>query len=116
MYDESFENRRNLARILAHEFAHELYRKFSDTEKDQYRTAAEWLLVRKPGSGEYRLIPNRDDTAYVEDDGLESMTEDFSNNIEYFLFEPKTLQQKTPKVHEWISKKFSDSFKVVKGR
>jgi hypothetical protein len=115
VYDRAFGKKTNLARILAHEFAHEMYRRLSDTEKDQYRVAAEWLLPRIPGTGEYQLIPNRDDAAYVEEDGSESMTEDFSNNVEYFLFEPKALQKKTPRVYEWIKKKFGDNFKA-KGR
>jgi hypothetical protein len=66
------------------------------------------------GSG-YQLIPNRDTDAYVEDDGMESMTEDFSNNVEYYLFDPQTLERKTPKVYEWLKKKFGDNFKIARG-
>jgi hypothetical protein len=61
------------------------------------------------------LVPNRDDASFVEEDGPESLPEDFSNNIEYYLFEPETLRRKAPKIHDWIKKKFGDSFKLSKG-
>ncbi len=115
-YDLAFGPKENLTRIFAHELAHEVYRQLSNVEKDQYRKAADWLLVKNPQATLlYELIPNRDSDAYVANDGPESMTEDFSNNIEYFLFEPETLQKKTPKVYNWIKEKFGDTFSITKG-
>jgi hypothetical protein len=117
LYESAFASKQNLTRILAHEFAHEVYRQLSNANKDEYRIAADWLLVKNPrADGGYQLVPNRDNDQYVEEDGLESLSEDFSNNIEYFLFDPETLQKKTPKAYQWIKKHFNDNFKVVKGR
>ena len=44
------------------------------------------------------------------------MTEDFSNNIEYFLIETTVLQKKAPKVHAWIKQHFGEKFKLSKGK
>jgi Mlc titration factor MtfA (ptsG expression regulator) len=52
----------------------------------------------------------------VEEDGAIDIGEDFSNNIEYFLFEPTKLKAKTPKVYQWIKEKYGDSFKPRKGK
>ena len=30
--------------------------------------------------------------------------EDFANNVEYYLFEPNVLKEKTPKAFNWIIK------------
>lgn len=118
VYDAAFNSKVNLARVLAHEFAHEVYRQLSYAELDDYRKAADWLNIKIPqstGGNKFQSIPNRDSDAYVEEDGTESLTEDFSNNVEYFLFDPQTLKKKTPKVYEWIQKKFGDNFKIRKG-
>ena len=52
---------------------------------------------------------------YVEDDGKEGPDEDFSNNIEYYLFKPDQLRSKSPKVYEWIRKRYGDSFRIERG-
>ena len=115
IYDSAFKAKANLSRILAHEFAHEVFRQFSDTEKDQFRMAADWLLVKDPRAAKGMMsIPNRDSDQYVEQDGMESLTEDFSNDIDYFLFEPTVLRKKSPKVYDWIGKKFGDTFTIVR--
>jgi hypothetical protein len=76
---------------------------------------AEWSIARHARSpGGRKLVPMREKNAFVEDDGSESMGEDFSNNIEHFLFNSHTLKQKTPNVYEWIGKNFGDTFKVIK--
>ena len=49
-----------------------------------------------PRTRQRKYFPNRG--GYVEEDGRESITEDFSNNIEYYLFDPGALKVKTPKV------------------
>ncbi|MCM2322221.1 MAG: hypothetical protein NDJ90_03060 [Oligoflexia bacterium] len=116
VYDPAFDPKENLARVLAHEFAHEAYRQLPNAAKNSYRVAAEWLLVRNPSlPGGYVFVPNRDPEAFVAEDGPETMTEDFSNNVEYFLFEPQVLHRKTPKVYDWIKAKFGDNFKLGRG-
>lgn len=115
IYDAAFSSKTNLTRVLSHEFAHELYRQLSVADKTAYAKTAGWLAVKLSSTTSPRWIPTRDNSAYVENDGPESMTEDFSNNIEYFLFDSQVLQRKTPKVFNWIKKKFGDNFKLVKG-
>jgi hypothetical protein len=113
VYDPAFTKEQNLARILGHEMAHELYRHLSVDDKRNYLFAADWLPYKNTKTGEWLLIPNRDQ--YVAEDGKESPTEDFSNNIEYYLFDPDALKVKSPKVYDWIQKKFGDTFKLAKG-
>ena len=113
LYDPAFDPKQNLTRILAHEFAHEIFRQYSKSEEINYLAAADWIVFRNTKTGETRFIPNRDN--YVEDDGKESPSEDFSNNLEYYLFDPNTLKEKTPKVFDWIQNKFGANFKLVKG-
>jgi hypothetical protein len=114
LYDAAFQEDQNLARILAHEFAHKLYRQFYGTPMTKkYADVAEWKLAEIRGTKEKILYPNRD--GFVAEDGKEGPDEDFSNNIEYFLFDPKLLKTKTPKVYDWISRKYGDKFKVRDG-
>ncbi len=112
LYDEAFGENQKMARVLGHEFAHELYSQFSDDEKDSYNKTADWI-TRDLRSGGKIFIPVRD--GYVEDDGQESPGEDFANNIEYYLFNPEKLQILSPKVYEWIHTHYGDNFKLGKG-
>lgn len=41
-------------------------------------------------------------------DGKESPTEDFSNNIEYFMFDVKKLKTFNPSIYEWIERTYGD--------
>ncbi len=51
---------------------------------------------------------------FVEEDGKEGPNEDFSNNVEYFLFEPSVLKIRSPKVYEWFSGKYGDKLQLRK--
>jgi len=117
LYDAAFSSKQNLSRILAHEFAHQLYRQFYDDEDKgaSYAKAADWIPVRMAGADKTILMakPSRE---FVENDGEDGPAEDFGNNIEYFLFNPKELKTKTPKIYDWISKRYGDKFKIGKGR
>ena len=112
LYDEAFGERQNMARVLAHEFAHELYSQFSDSETDDYNKVADWITRDLP-SGRKMIIPNRD--GYVEEDGQDNPGEDFANNIEYYLFNPENLKILSPKVYEWIHAHYGDNFNIGKG-
>lgn len=114
IYDSAFAKNSNLSRILAHELAHELYRQIPDANTETYLKASGWLIVIDPLTRRKTAYPNRDQ--YVEEDGPESDTEDFSNNIEYFLFNPDRLQKVTPGAYNWISKKYGDKSKLAKER
>jgi len=108
LYDTAFDENSNLARILAHELSHQVYKDFPDKIQDQYRDATDWSRL-KVGDKFY-------DAArwfgFVDDDGKISPTEDFANNVEYFLFEPAKLNAVTPGAYRWIEKHFGDRFKI----
>lgn len=97
LYDSAFVNTAELklSRMLAHELAHELFdRHLSGEDRKDYG---------------YRL---QRECCYVEPDGKISPDEDFANNIEYFLFDSKTLERMTPHAARWIKKRFGDNFKL----
>jgi len=109
LYDTAFNENRNLARVLAHEFSHEKYDDFSDQERQDYRRETGWKRYKLPDGREVdvpRLF------GYVEEDGKLFPSEDFANNVEYFLFDPGKLKEETPKAYNWIQKHFGDKFKV----
>jgi Mlc titration factor MtfA (ptsG expression regulator) len=100
--------------VLAHEFAHKLYGQFIDTDRGKgYADAAEWQTFINPQTKEHFLTTLR--YHFVEEDGINGPDEDFSNNIEYFLFDPKKLNAKSPKIYDWIQKKYGSKFKLGKG-
>lgn len=113
IYDAAFKDKQVLSRILAHEFAHELFRQFPDVKRTDYATSTGWKIAISPTTGRYKFIPLRFD--YVEEDGPESVTEDFANNIEYHLFEREKLRKTTPKAYDWFGKVFGDKLKLGKG-
>ena len=114
LYDPAFQTRQNLTRILAHEFAHKLYRHFYDIDRGQeYARIADWKSYTNPKTAEKVIYTFRDQ--FVEEDGSFGPDEDFSNNIEYFLFEPKKLKKVSPKIYDWIEKKYGPKFKIGKG-
>ena len=74
--------------------------------------SGEHQVVKTP-SGEVVFVPMRE--KFVEDDGKEGPNEDFAKNIEHFLFSPQSLKKQTPKVYDWIRKRYGDKFIPVKG-
>jgi hypothetical protein len=113
IYDRAFAPGTNLARVLAHELAHQVYRQLSNAETEDYLVSNGWVVVKK-SPPPWNVYPLRD--GYVEEDGAELESEDFSNNIEYFLFNPEKLKKVTPSAYEWIRKKYGDKFVIAKGR
>jgi hypothetical protein len=77
--------------------------------KVDYAKAAYWSVsFMGQGLKDPDFFPNRD--GFVEEDGKNSVDEDFANNIQYFLFNQSALKSKTPKVFDWISKRYGDKF------
>jgi hypothetical protein len=109
LYDAAFSSDQNLSRVLAHELAHVLYDRFTQLDARAYNVAARWKVTRTPNRNQV-FIPRMD--GFVEEDGAEGPNEDFSNNIEYFLFNSKILLEKTPKVYDWIRKRYGEKFKL----
>jgi hypothetical protein len=108
LYDSAFNKSNNLARVIAHELAHETYVKLNEADSIDYRTTLNWFTSRR---GNRSTIVSRED-GFVTDDGRVSPEEDFANNIEYFLFEPNVLKSKTPHAFRWIKTHLGDKFKV----
>lgn len=104
LYDSAFENKRNLARIVSHELAHQIYQQLSAEDRRDYGRVAEWS-TEIIGSLVYIDLKR---SGYVEEDSKKDPDEDFANNIEYFLFNRKELEKKSPKVHGWLKRQFGD--------
>lgn len=113
LYDSAFEKNRHLARILAHELAHENYMGLSHSDQKSYRSALGWTSEYEPASRKFFYKERPGD--FVEDDGRQGPREDFANNVEYYLFEPNVLKEKTPKAFDWMKKHFGDKFRIGKG-
>jgi len=114
LYNDAFSIREKLASVLAHEFSHEIYRIISIEKLKKYYKATGWKL-----QGEDRFSPvlDRRKSGYIEKDGRRHPAEDFSNNLEHYLFNPKRLKSVTPSAYHWIKHNFSEKFKIVmKGR
>lgn len=109
IYDAAFETKRNLTQILAHELAHELYRSLSETDVRSYQRATHWF-ERQVGKRTL-VIRGRSEKQFISEDGVDSPAEDFSNNIEHYLFDPKRLEKITSTAHKWIQQRFGDKLK-----
>lgn len=109
LYDSAFDRKSTLSRVLAHEFAHEIYNGLIEDKALEYRLATNWLAAKEK-SGKIKYYSRKDD--YVADDGRVSPEEDFANNVEFFLFDPQKLSKTTPHAFRWIKSYFSDKFKV----
>lgn len=110
LYDPAFESKHKLAQLLAHELAHELYRNLSASDKDSYRKATHWF-EGQVGEKAY-TIRGRSEKTFIEPDGVDSPAEDFSNNIEYYLFNPKKLETVTPSAYKWVQNHYGDMLKL----
>lgn len=110
LYDSAFNKGKTLSRILAHEFAHEIYGNLDVSDAKGYRLTTNWFEVNKNGR---RILISRKD-GFVTDDGRVSPEEDFANNIEFFLFNQSNLRSKTPHAYRWIVDHFGDKFKLRK--
>lgn len=110
LYDKAFSGKYDVARILAHELSHVFYQKMTTAEQVDYAKAAKWKATLWAGLRDIELTLNRKD--FIEEDSQNNPEEDFTNNIEYFLFDSQTLKKKNPQLYDWISKKFGDKLKL----
>jgi hypothetical protein len=51
----------------------------------------------------------------VDPDSANSVEEDFSNNVEFYLFNPSKLKDVSPGAYNWIQSHFGAKFKLGKG-
>lgn len=108
LYDPSFG--RKLDRVLAHEFAHLLYRQLYDANSWlPFAKAAGWRPVPNPETKKLALV----NTSKVinNPDSINSLDEDFSNSVELFIFEPEKLKKESEELHTWFNKTYGDNIK-----
>ncbi|OFZ82172.1 MAG: hypothetical protein A2583_07635 [Bdellovibrionales bacterium RIFOXYD1_FULL_53_11] len=110
LYDDAFSDKRNLARVLAHELLHEYFRGMTKNDAESYRMTTNWYRFGD-ADGKVRWITRGRDS-FVENDGMTSPDEDFANNVEYFLFERNKLKTTTPNAEGWISRRFGPGFRL----
>ncbi len=110
IYNSAFDQKNVLSRVLAHEFAHEIYGNLKVSDARDYRLTTNWFELNKNGK---RLLISRKE-GFVTDDGRVSPEEDFANNMEFFLFEPKKLISETPHAYRWITVAFGDKIQLRK--
>jgi hypothetical protein len=103
IYDRAFNSSNPLDRVLAHELTHVLSEKTWFSKMNKYGNQMGW----KPG----RTRPG----LFAKPDARESLEEDFTVSIEFFLFEPQALKEKTPKAFNWIKGNFGKEVELKKG-
>lgn len=82
LYDLAFRHRDSLARIVAHELSHVIYEELSGEDRASFRQAAGWI-EHESKKGAYKAA---DDKVFIESDSRHSISEDFANHIEHYLF------------------------------
>lgn len=106
LYDIAFMHEDSLAQIISHELAHRLYGKLSADDKKSFISSAGWLKI-----ADTIYIPEKS-KKYIKQDSKTSIEEDFANHIEYFLFKPNILKNKSLSSYKWIQKQFGSKFQV----
>jgi hypothetical protein len=109
LYDTAFGENQRLARVLAHELAHQNYEELNLSEGSSYRSAAGWTSWMDKDRNVFWIPRSK---GFVKEDGQSKPGEDYANNIEYFLFEPELLKRKTPRVYDWIKSRYGDKLKI----
>ena len=112
LYDNAFDDDKNLGQILAHEILHRDYERLSAEDKESYSFAAGWVNISaNPVTPEFVIARK----GLVAPDSANSIEEDYCNNTEAFLFNPSKLKEVSPSSYNWISKHFGATFKLGKG-
>lgn len=110
LYDDAFVKDKNLARIISHELAHAYYNeKLTKDGKREFNTMNGWYTLEESDVN-WKSVGR----IFVEPDGDLSPEEDFTNNIEYYLFNKAKLRSVTPTAVEWIQHHFGDKLKLEK--
>lgn len=104
LYDQAFNKNEQLAIIIVHELAHELYRNLSKTEKEKFQNEMGWTWKSKGAEDAGVWIAGR--SKYVQKDSDTSPDEDFANGVEYYIFDRTRLKFKDPAMHKWLKSKY----------
>jgi hypothetical protein len=109
LYNTIFSESYSLARVLAHELSHEVFRRLTKSERREYFTATNWIPLDHDDNPS---VWARREEGFVEEDGKSSPEEDFANNMEYFLFDREKLKKATPNSYSWFQKRFGEKLKL----
>jgi len=93
LYDETFKG--DIKSIIAHELGHIQYNQLSTIELNEYLLAAGW----KKADSVFAKAPDKN---FSSEDGSAGPDEDFSNDIETFVTNPKKLKKISLKTYEWM--------------
>jgi hypothetical protein len=107
IFPKGFLNSDQLPRVIVHELSHFMIGREWKSHFSKYKKVSGWNSL--PEGRPYR------DGNFVDPDGKFSADEDFANNIEFYLFEPKALKDKSPKIFEWIKTQLGKSLLMEKG-
>jgi hypothetical protein len=98
LYDSAFGDKYVLPQVMAHELSHSLYDRLLKKDRASFLDAADW---RKSSRGNQNRVGRPKET-FIKPHGMDSPSEDFSIDIEYYLFDPERLKKVTPRVYDWI--------------
>ena len=114
LYDLAFDKEQNLARVIAHELAHVLFRGYSPFEDIQARLVSGWTPDWKSeGVESWRPLESK---VHVAHDSRESAEEAFANNLEFYLFEKGRTNVQAPHFANWIDDHYKGKMKLEKKR
>ena len=110
IYNSLFTGSYDLDAIFIHEFAHQYYRTMKPDLQKSYRDSTNWFTSK---SNDKTILASRS-AGFVKEDGKEGPEEDFANNLETYLTDPKTLKNIYAPAFYWIEKNIGD-IKMKKG-
>lgn len=113
LYNRAFGSakRPGLARVLAHELAHEVYRHLNDLDKTAYNFSTSWLDLKT--RKEPVWSNRRNSNEFIRPEGQLGPDEDFAECLEAFLFDPGLLKRRVPYAYVWMKRHFGDKFKLI---
>jgi hypothetical protein len=100
-------NPEQLPRVILHELSHFMIGREWKNQFAKYKEISGWSSL--PEGRAYRSGD------FVDPDGKFSADEDFANNIEFYLFEPKILKEKSPGLYKWIETNLGKFLLLAKG-
>jgi hypothetical protein len=107
LFPKGFLNPDQMPRIILHELSHFMLEREWKSKFSKYKEFSGWNSLS--GRQAYRSGD------FVDPDGRFSADEDFSNNIEFYLFEPEILKEKSPSLYSWIKANLGKFLLLEKG-
>jgi hypothetical protein len=105
LYDSAFDEKHNLTHVISHELAHRLFEKLARGDQGDFASTAEWGALNGPNK------PGRTEDKFMRKNGMLSVREDFADDITAFVYEPKVLKLRAPKVYKWIEDHFGNKLR-----